>query len=57
LAFVWLDGRALGETPLGDVPVTVGEHVFCGRLADGRHVEAKLEIDRDGLLVCLAGIC
>ena len=26
-AVVWIDGRRVGDTPLGEVPIAVGEHV------------------------------
>jgi len=43
-ANIWIDGRPVGETPLGDVPLTPGEHLFRAELPSGRVIERSIEI-------------
>lgn len=44
-ARVEVDGRALGLTPLGNVPLRPGTHRFRAELADGRVVERDVHVD------------
>ncbi|MCP5055849.1 MAG: hypothetical protein GY937_03890 [bacterium] len=44
-AHVMIDGRELGTTPLGNVPLTVGSHALRAELADGTIIEREIEID------------
>lgn len=44
-ARVAVDGRELGATPLRDVPLAPGPRTLRARLADGRRVEATVEVD------------
>jgi hypothetical protein len=44
-AIIEVDGRALGETPLGGVSLSRGAHRFVARFPDGRVVERQVEID------------
>lgn len=46
-ARIELDGRPLGETPLGDVAVPAGVHHFRARMSDGRVLERRVEIGPD----------
>lgn len=43
-AAIRLDGRAVGETPLGELRVAPGPHVVSARLPDGRVVERRVEV-------------
>jgi hypothetical protein len=44
-ARVAVDGRELGVTPLGNVPLAPGLHRFRAELADGRVIEREVRID------------
>jgi hypothetical protein len=44
-ARIELDGRDIGMTPLGDVPMSPGPHRFRAHLADGRVVERVVLVD------------
>jgi type II secretory pathway predicted ATPase ExeA len=46
-ATVEVDGVYLGATPLKDVPLLPGEHVFRTRFADGRVVEQRIQVGPD----------
>jgi hypothetical protein len=46
-ANIWIDGRELGDTPLADVPLAMGEHRFRAVFKDGRVVERTIDIDRE----------
>lgn len=54
-AFPWatieIDGKAVGETPLANVEVSEGEHVFVARLPDGRVLSRTVEIGPDNVNV------
>ncbi len=43
-AAIDLDGRAIGETPLGELRVAPGPHVVSAKLPDGRVVERRVEV-------------
>ena len=43
-AQIQLDGRSVGETPLGDLPVSPGSHRVSATLPDGRVLERKVEV-------------
>jgi hypothetical protein len=40
-----VDGRELGETPLGGISLERGTHHFVARFPNGRVVERSVEID------------
>ena len=42
-----MDGEALGVTPLGNVPVTPGEHHFRALLPDGRQIERTVLVSQE----------
>ncbi|HXV35562.1 MAG TPA: hypothetical protein VEC18_00335, partial [Myxococcota bacterium] len=44
-ANIEVDGVDLGATPLANVPLVAGEHVFRARMPDGRVIERTLAID------------
>jgi hypothetical protein len=44
-AHVEIDGRSVGTTPLGDLPLAPGAHHFRLRLADGRTIERRVRVD------------
>jgi hypothetical protein len=44
-AVIEVDGRELGETPLGGVALERGTHRFVARFPNGRVVERSVEID------------
>ena len=44
-AVIEVDGRELGETPLGGISLEQGAHQFVARFPNGRVVERKVEID------------
>ena len=44
-AVIEVDGRELGETPLGGIALERGTHHFVARFPNGRVVERKVEID------------
>ena len=44
-AVIEVDGRELGETPLGGISLERGTHHFVARFPNGRVVERKVEID------------
>ena len=46
-AEIEIDGRRVGDTPLGDVPVEPGLHVFRASFSDGRVVERRIVIDAE----------
>jgi hypothetical protein len=46
-ARVAVDGRELGVTPLGNVPIVPGLHRFRAEMADGSVVEREVHIDGD----------
>lgn len=46
-ANVWIDGRELGDTPLADVPLAMGEHRFRAVFEDGKVVERTIDVDRE----------
>ena len=46
-ADVWIDGRHLGDTPLADVPLAMGEHRFRAVFEDGKVVERTIDVDRE----------
>ncbi|MDH3686043.1 MAG: AAA family ATPase [Myxococcales bacterium] len=43
-ARIHVDGRPLGVTPLGNVPLTRGEHHFRAELPDGRILDRRVDI-------------
>jgi type II secretory pathway predicted ATPase ExeA len=43
-AIVEVDGEQLGETPLANVPLTPGPHVFRARMPDGEIREHRVEV-------------
>ena len=43
-AHIEVDGRPLGVTPLGNVPLAAGPHDFRARLPDGRIVERRVDV-------------
>ena len=45
-AEIELDGKAVGETPLGELPISPGPHVVRAKLADGRVLEHRFEAQR-----------
>jgi len=50
-AEISLDGSAVGETPLGELPVAPGAHQLSARLPDGRVVERTVEARAGDLYV------
>jgi len=46
-ATIEVDGRVLGETPLGDMPLSAGPHVFRATMPDGRKIERTEMIGPD----------
>ena len=42
-AEIELDGKAMGETPLGELPISPGSHVVRAKLADGRVLEHRFD--------------
>jgi hypothetical protein len=50
-AFVQIDGGPAKETPIGELPVAEGEHVFRARMPNGEVKEQRVFIDRDGIRV------
>ena len=44
-ARIEVDGREVGITPLGDLPLSPGPHRLRAHLADGRVVERVVQID------------
>jgi hypothetical protein len=46
-ANVWVDGRLLGDTPLADVPLAMGEHRFRAVFEDGKFVERTIDVNRE----------
>ncbi|MGI9430904.1 MAG: hypothetical protein ACR2PQ_01735 [Myxococcota bacterium] len=43
-AHIHVDGRPLGVTPLGNVPLPRGEHEFRAELPDGRILERQVDV-------------
>jgi type II secretory pathway predicted ATPase ExeA len=43
-AEIQLDGRPMGETPLGELPVSPGSHRVSAKLPDGRVLERRVEV-------------
>jgi hypothetical protein len=46
-AKIWIDGREVGDTPLADVPLAIGEHRFRVVFEKGRVVERTIDVDRE----------
>lgn len=44
-AYVELDGRSIGTTPLADVPMEAGSHRVVARFPDGLVVARTVEVD------------
>jgi hypothetical protein len=44
-ARIEVDGREVGVTPLGNVPLEAGPHRFRAHLPDGRVVERTTDVD------------
>jgi hypothetical protein len=44
-ARIFVDGRELGVTPLGNVPIAPGLRRFRAELADGRVVEREVRVE------------
>jgi len=44
-ARIEVDGRELGITPLGGIPLARGPHLFRARFADGRVLERRVTVD------------
>jgi hypothetical protein len=44
-ARVQVDGRPLGITPLGNVPLTAGQHDFRAEFPDGRVLERRVDVN------------
>jgi hypothetical protein len=40
-----IDGREVGVTPIGNVPVQPGPHRLRAHLADGRVIEREIVVD------------
>ena len=43
-ANIEVDGIDLGATPLANIPLLAGEHLFRARMPDGRVIERTVEI-------------
>jgi len=43
-ARIWIDGYAIGRTPLARVPLVPGRHIFQVAFSDGRRIHRTLEI-------------
>jgi hypothetical protein len=41
---VRIDGEAVGDTPMAEIPLDAGRHRFEVRLADGRVIARDIEI-------------
>ena len=50
-AEIHVDGRPVGETPLGELPVAPGAHVVSAKLPDGRVLERNVEAGNDDVYV------
>jgi hypothetical protein len=50
-AEIELDGRPVGETPLGELPVSPGPHTLSARLPDGRVLERRIEVSAGDVYV------
>jgi hypothetical protein len=50
-AEIQLDGRVVGETPLGELAVAPGPHVVTARLPDGRVINRRVEARAGDLYV------
>ncbi|MCZ6783003.1 MAG: hypothetical protein O7G30_06800 [Proteobacteria bacterium] len=48
-ARIEVDGRAVGITPLGELPLTLGRHRIRAHLPDGRRVDRIVQVGVDGL--------
>jgi hypothetical protein len=44
-AHIEVDGRPIGTTPLGNVPLSGGEHLFRAELPDGTVLTRRVQID------------
>jgi hypothetical protein len=46
-ARIEMDGEEIGVTPLGNLPVTPGEHHFRALLPDGREIERTVLVSQE----------
>jgi hypothetical protein len=42
-ADIELDGRPVGQTPLGELPLSPGSHLVRAKLPDGRVLERRID--------------
>jgi hypothetical protein len=43
-ATIYVDGKLVGETPLGDLPVAAGLHEFRAQMPDGRTLTKRVHV-------------
>jgi hypothetical protein len=46
-AHIEMDGKEIGVTPLGNLPVAPGEHHFRALLPDGREIERTVLVSQE----------